>query len=542
MAKETKSTEASTQTMGQAAARYNSLTGERTHFIQRAVKSARLTIPTLFQENTTAAKNMKIKDPAQSLGSRGVNNLAAKMILSLVPLNTPFYKFNVDGVVMNEAEEAENKETIDAVKKGLTVLETNLMQEIENSGDVTTVHEACRHLIVVGNAGLYVGEDSTRFYSLNKYVVVRGPDGSVLEAVIEEDVATLSLDPAFLNTLNEVSGALGKEKMPSTEATLKMYTHIKREGEQVIWHQEINGVEVPGSRSEVPEEGNPWFFLRFTSIDGEDYGRSYVEDYLGDLETLEVLTKAVTDTAVAAAKTVWMVRANGSTSARSLTTAKNNSVISGNADDVTCLRMDKAADLRVALETIASLKQALAYAFMMNAEVMRDAERVTAEEVRFVAQELDDSLGGVYSLLSREFQSPYVKRRLFLLRKDKNYPKLPDAVSMVIVTGFAALGRGHDSEKLLRAIDKIKMLLDNPRLEEFISIDEAINRILIADGIPAKDLQITEEERAQARQAAQAADMAKTVAPEALRQAGPAIQQQLMNQAEGDIDVPQEQA
>ena len=38
----------------------------------------------------------------------------------------------------------------------------------------------------------------------------------------------------------------------------------------------------------------------------------------------------------------------------------------------------------------------------------RSAERVTAEEVRYMAQELETALGGVYSILSQEFQYPFV--------------------------------------------------------------------------------------------------------------------------------------
>ena len=35
--------------------------------------------------------------------------------------------------------------------------------------------------------------------------------------------------------------------------------------------------------------------------------------------------------------------------------------------------------------------------------VIRDSERTTAEEVRMTAQELQDSLGGIYGVLSQEF-------------------------------------------------------------------------------------------------------------------------------------------
>ena len=44
--------------------------------------------------------------------------------------------------------------------------------------------------------------------------------------------------------------------------------------------------------------------------------------------------------------------------------------------------------------------------FLPGAIEVRDAERVTAEEIRMQAQELETSLGGVYSRLAIGFQLP----------------------------------------------------------------------------------------------------------------------------------------
>ena len=68
--------------------------------------------------------------------------------------------------------------------------------------------------------------------------------------------------------------------------------------------------------------------------------------------------------------------------------------------------MQKFNDFRVAQESAQKIEERLAAAFLLNSSVQRDAERVTAEEVRFMAQELESTLGGVYSVLSQEFQLP----------------------------------------------------------------------------------------------------------------------------------------
>ena len=42
-------------------------------------------------------------------------------------------------------------------------------------------------------------------------------------------------------------------------------------------------------------------------VDGEDYGRGRVEEFLGDLQSLESLTQAITEGSAAAAKVVFLV-------------------------------------------------------------------------------------------------------------------------------------------------------------------------------------------------------------------------------------------
>ncbi|WP_265102931.1 portal protein, partial [Acinetobacter baumannii] len=44
--------------------------------------------------------------------------------------------------------------------------------------------------------------------------------------------------------------------------------------------------------------------------------------------------------------------------------------------------------------------------FLLSSSIVRDAERVTAEEIRMQANELETSLGGVYSRLAVDFQKP----------------------------------------------------------------------------------------------------------------------------------------
>ena len=75
------------------------------------------------------------------------------------------------------------------------------------------------------------------------------------------------------------------------------------------------------------------------------------------------------------------------------------------------MQLNKSMDMSTVLTTAQQIESRLSYAFLLNSAVQSGAagrDRVTAEEIRYVAGELEDTLGGVYSLLSQELQYPLV--------------------------------------------------------------------------------------------------------------------------------------
>jgi hypothetical protein len=50
---------------------------------------------------------------------------------------------------------------------------------------------------------------------------------------------------------------------------------------------------VVGTKGKWPIDEPPFMALRWSVVECEDYGRSYVEEYIGDLIALEGLSKAI---------------------------------------------------------------------------------------------------------------------------------------------------------------------------------------------------------------------------------------------------------
>ena len=269
----------------------------------------------------------------------------------------------------------------------------------------------------------------------------------------------------------------------------------------------MEGIEVAGTEGSYPLTACPYIPVRMVRLDGEDYGRSYCEEYLGDLNSLETITEAITKMAKVASKVVGLVNPNGITQPRRLNKAATGEFVAGRVEDINFLQLTKGQDFTIAKSVADAIEQRLGWAFLLNSAVQRNAERVTAEEIRYVAGELEATLGGVYSVQSQELQLPIVRVLMNQLQSAGMIPDLPkEAVEPTVSTGLEALGRGQDLEKLTQAVNMMTGL-------QQLSQDPDINlptlklRLLNALGIDTAGLLLTQDEKMQriAEQSAQGA-------------------------------------
>ena len=152
----------------------------------------------------------------------------------------------------------------------------------------------------------------------------------------------------------------------------------------------------------------------------------------------------------------------------------------------------------------------LSYAFLLTESTIRNADRVTAEEVRLVTQSIERQMGGIYSVLSQEFQLPLVNRIMQRMEKQKKLPKIPkDKVTPAIVTGIEALGRGNDLNRLDIYLQGIAQMLGPEGLAQYVNMSEYMSRRASALGIDTDGLIRSEEEVAGMMQQQQQAEAMK---------------------------------
>jgi hypothetical protein len=457
--------------------------------------------------------------PWQSTGSRGVNNLASNLLLSLFPPSAPFFRLKIDELVREEA--AAEAQQVGADFEGieqelqteLVRAERAIMDEFEQWSVRTTVFEGLKHAAAFGNALFYWPEDAfPRVFALDSYVISRDPAGNVLEIITRELVAPETLPEDVRLAL----AATGQPPAPdgAEPASIELFTWVRREpGPDGGFrsHQELGvGLVLPETDATWPADVLPWLPLRFSKISGEAYGRGHVEEHFGDLKSLDVLSQALIEAAEQASRVVWLVKPNSSTKSRVIDEAPNGAVRSGNEEDIGSLKLDKSSDMRVALELQQDLKTSLGFAFLLRQGIQRQAERVTAEEIRLMAQELEDALGGVYSVQATEFQLPLVRiARNRLERRGVLNAVSGDVIRPSIVTGLEALGRGHEVLQLERWL---QTMLTLPGFPELLNTREVATRGANGLGVRLENLLLDPEVVAQVQQQQQMMALAEKAA------------------------------
>lgn len=506
--------------------RYRALEGDRNYYLERARNASRLTLPYLIPLNDeyTPNQTQSFPLPWNGIGARGVHNITSRLSLALLPPTETFFRFTIDEIEMAKSEQqlkeaGASSEELGRSKSELDLalarLERAVLRSIEASNDRVAVHEMLLHLVVSGNALMYVGEKGLRCFHLNRYVLKRDPMGNPLEAIICEELSRESL-PAKVKTLleEEESGTMGMaededDDSPEYERVVKLYTHVEWEGEKVSWYQEVKDMEIPGTRGTAPVSESAWLALRMYRIDGHDYSPGYVEAAcMADLQTAEALSQAIAEGSLVSAQVKHLVKPSGVANPKKLAEAANGAYLPGNPDDVTTITVGKAQDLSVAMQGLARIEARLAQAFMLAD--MRDAERVTAEEVRLQALQTEQSLGNIYAILTTEFQQPYVARKLALLVRKGKLPKLPESlVKPVVSVGLSAVGRGNDLEKTARFMQILQQAIGPEGITTYVMPSELIRRLAASMGMDIIGLVKTDEQLAQEQQAQQQMAMAQ---------------------------------
>lgn len=487
-----------------AKGRYEELKPARRPFLDRARHCSKLTIPSLVPpENHNAAS--LLPEPNQGLGSRLVVSLAARIMMALLPPGRKAFMLGITPEALAKAGEAAVDEDVESA---MVLTEDIISSEIERSGWRAPTNVSLQHLIVAGNVMEQMLPDNTiRTYRLDQFVVVRSPSGALLEFVIDDALDASSLT-GKLKQMHDAKNSGDREGQSGTKQ-VHLYTWGKFDGNQWTVHQELNEERVPDSEGTYDYVTFPFSALRWVTVAGEDYGRSKVEEHLPDIRTVDGLSKAIRDGSAMASRNITLIKPNaasGMNLLRKIRRAENGDCLIGNPEDVEMLQFTNGSGLQLAQTEIAILREELANAFLVTQAAIRDAERVTATEIRTVAQEIESVLGGIYSVLSQEMMRKRIDRLIWQMQSNGQLPEWPEGmVEPTILTGLEALGRENDVNDVVLASQMVGQM--PPRAHDYVKwnvlLKKSFNGLNLADAIKSEEQVAQEDQQRAEMQAAQ---------------------------------------
>lgn len=496
---------------GTAQARYSALSSDRSAILEKAREASDLTLPGLIPRDGDGDATL-LEQAHQSLGARGANNLTSKLMLALFPPGSPFFRYFLN----DAATEGQSPELLEPVRSALAKIETKAALRAETMRSV--IWQYTLHLVVGGNAIMYMPlNESAQVFGIHQFVIRRSPAGDPVEVIIKEAVYPHTLDEEVL-----AKAGLDMTKLRKDQ-TIDLYTRIWWKKDRVYWCQELKDIKI-GKTSSTPIDKSPWIVSRWKARPGRDYGDSHVMENLGDLMSYEGLSKSVYEFAEVAAKVIFLDHPASQTDINELQRARSGDFVQGSTDDISVLQLEKYADFQVVDAVMQRLERRIAEGFLLQTSVTRNAERVTAEEIRQVAQELEDALGGVYTVMAAEFQLPFTNRLLYLMQREGEISPLPkDTVKPVVVTGFDALGRAHSNNRIRAAISDAVNLLGERALER-INEEAIMTRLFTGYGVEDLEEVLLDDDTVNANREQQAQ-------LQAMQQAAPGIAQEAASAA-----------
>lgn len=515
---------------------WQKLEQKRSNLVRRAQKYAGLTLPMICTPDGYDENSDEMSTDYQSVGAQAVNNLANKLMLALFAPSRPFFRYDVpDSLKASLVQGGMDPSDVDNL---MAVAEKKAISHLEQTSSRPKLYQAMKHLVVTGNVLMVLPkakdtDDEIRVIGLKHYVVKRNQKGKVICIIVKEEVCFDELAEGVQEYLAGVSGKYTitddyGDMQNQGEKLCCHYTAIYFENKSYKLEQAVDEIHLPSEYdSKFTEDNLPYRALTWDLADENNYGSGLVEQCSGDLFAISTMSESILQAAVLASEFRWLVNPGGVTSVTDFQDSQNGDAIPGVAGDITPLNNGSMMNLQGISQINTDYINRIGKTFLLMSSVVRDAERVTAEEIRSVANELETSLGGVYSRLAIDFQKPIA----YWLTDIMGVTVGKDTIKPVVITGLDALSRNGDLENLQACISDMAQFAQlPPMILQRVKVTAILNAIFSARGLAPGDY-VETASTAQANGQAQATQDAAVASAPGVAKA----------QAEGAVQAQQPQ-
>jgi len=442
--------------------RWGQLELKRSSILSLARDYSAWTLPTLIPRDSV--QNMELQVSNDSIGAQAVNHLSNRVVTTLFPPQSMFFRLHVPEEMKQMATAAimQQAQSPDAaasqVAQAMAIMEEQLASTEKKAQDYmdfvayrpVAIH-AAKLLIVSGNALMFHPEGkAVQCYSINDYCICRDISGGLVELMTREIKSFATFAPAIQAALrNDRSNNI------DDDSDVEIYTLVRLEDDGRYYvYQQANNTMLDTTGNVWTKETLPWIPLVWNLARGEDYGRGLVAEYAGAFHGVNTLSRALLNIAAVMSDIKWLVNPLSQLNVVELNKAATGTYHPGKEGDVTPIQMDKQSDAQFISSMIERYERQIAQAFLLNSQLTRQAERVTAEEIRMSANELETSNGGIYSRLAHMWQQPTANIVLDQIKFDG----LQAGIKPKIITGMDSLSRAGELDNLRMFMADLGML------------------------------------------------------------------------------------
>lgn len=482
---------------------YDRLSVDRAPVEDLGRQMAELTIPSVYPPEGYKTGD-DIPGNNQSVGAQCVNTLASNLMFLAFPPGQPIFRLEaIEYEVQQQVEQ--DPELWAEIKVALSRLEMSHRKRLQTTPIALTYVQYIKGLLVCGNMlWKHVTLDAPTCHLPSCYVVQRNTQGQPLITIHKETMALASMDAdlrEFILGLEKFRDL--RDKKPwEREVCVYSVCALDTSGSEPTWQywQELDGGDMlPDTDVETDFDAPPMWPGWLIPVFGQNWGQGYVELFRGDLYSIEAQASSLNDIVALCGFALVGVRPDGQTSIKQIREAKNLSTIPGDMEnDVSVFTSQKTADGSFVSNNIQLIARRLAAAFLLQSSIQREGERVTAEEVRRIGQEVDKAMGGTYTSVAQNNQRPIMLRAIRLNEEENpNLPPIPPEVEVQVITGMDAMGATSEEINLVEYVSTIQT---NFPQERIVNGRNFAKQLGAAKGLKTDGLVYTEEQVQQQQQ------------------------------------------
>lgn len=429
---------------------YSKLDNEREAINSRNEQYAGWTLPSLFP-TTEEDETAEVQYDYQSLGAQLVNSLANKIVKTLFHPARPFFKIDLSDKQRKELVTVKGGEA--QLDKELASVERKGLKAFNKTNSLTEYVKAAKLAVVTGEALIQSDANNNKvIHSQRNYVVERDRVGGLIRCIIREKKRLSSLP-------KRIQRVARRELTNATPDTLvDLYTGILRVGVDYYVWQEVDDFAIGHYKAgKYTRDTLPFKFMIWDWMKGRTYGIGLVEHNAGDFNALSRLANAIDDYTIIATDLKILVNPTGSTDIAGINKAASGAAVAGLEEDIHILKYEVAQVAEFLQWRYEKLERTLGAQFLMTSATTRDAERVTAEEIRRNAMELENMHGGIYSRWALQVQHP--EARAILQNLESSLSK----IDVTILTGLDSLSRATELDNMRAFLTDMAQMAEIPQ-------------------------------------------------------------------------------